>query len=303
MAPQYESAGSFSEGLAAVKQGGRWGYIDAAGKEAAAARYQSAGSFSEGLAAVRSGGKYGYIDAAGKEVAAPAYDHGMDYSQGLAAVEKDGKWGYIDKSGRVVVPLEYDLVTEFRGDTAIVRKNGQYALMNMTVGGFGDVLVSSPYAEAIDWAAEKGISKGTSGNRFSPDRKCTTAEIITFLWRAKGEPAPSGTAGGFSDVKETDYYWKAAAWAKEQGLVSGSRFNPGTPCSRGTTMMYLWKLAGSPAAQGSGFTDVPAGAEYAQAVAWAVREGITNGTSASTFSPGNTCTRGQIMTFLYRDLG
>ena len=267
-----------------------------------AAKYASAGSVSEGLAAVKSGGKYGYVDRTGKEAVAPAYGHGADFREGLAAVEKDGKWGFIDKAGKAAVPLEYDLVTEFRGDTAVVRRNGQYGMLNKTVGGFGDVLASSPYAEAIDWSVGEKITKGTNPGVFSPDRKCTTAEIITFLWRAKGEPEAGGGAGQYADVKEGAYYYKAAAWAKEQGLAAGERLDPDAPCTRGTAMTYLWKLAGSPAAQGSGFTDVAADAAYAQAVAWAVGRGVTNGMTANTFGPENICTRGQIMTFLYRDL-
>ena len=117
-----------------------------------------------------------------------------------------------------------------------------------------------------------------------------------------GEPAPAGSANPFSDVKAEDYFYKAALWAREKGLVSGGKFDPDTPCTRASTVTYLWKLAGSPAAQGGGFSDVPASASYAKAVAWAVEKGITNGTSPTTFSPGDTCTRGQIVTFLHRDL-
>ena len=302
MSATYEGASCFSSGLAAVKKGGKWGYIDKTGKTVVSPKYAYAGGFSEGLAAVSSAGKYGFIDSTGKEAVAPAYEQVSDFSQGLAAVKKGGKWGFVDKTGKVIVPLEYDLVTEFTQDTAIVRKNGQYALMNATVGGFADVLIGSPYAKAIDWAVEKKITNGTSQTTFSPDEECTTAQILTFLWRAMGEPAPAGSANPFSDVKDTDYFYKAALWAREKGLVSGSKFDPDTPCTRASTVTYLWKLAGSPAAQGAGFSDVPANAPYAQAVAWAVGKGVTNGTSPTTFSPGDTCTRGQIATFLYRDL-
>ncbi|WP_298033092.1 S-layer homology domain-containing protein [uncultured Dysosmobacter sp.] len=167
--------------------------------------------------------------------------------------------------------------------------------------GFTDVPASAYYAEAVDWAVENNITAGTSATTFSPDRTCTTAQILTFLWRAKGSPEPKA-GDSFSDISSSDYFYKAALWAKEKGLVSGDTFNGDTPCTRSATVTYLWKLAGRPAASGSAFTDVPAGADYAQAVAWAVKNGVTSGTSQTTFSPDTTCTRGQIVTFLYRDM-
>lgn len=113
----------------------------------------------------------------------------------------------------------------------------------------------------------------------------------------------AGSAAALKGVSEKEYYYKAAAWAVEKGLVNGDEFRAETACTRSATVVYLWKLAGSPAADGGGFSDVAAGAGYAQAVAWAVKRGITKGTSETTFSPESVCTRGQIMTFLYRDLG
>ncbi len=304
IALQYERAVPFADGLAAVRKGGKWGYIDKTGKTVVSPKYTYAGGFSEGLAVVANAGKYGYIDKTGKVAAAATYEQASDFSGGLAAVKKGGKWGFIDKTGKVVVPLEYDLALEFTQDTAIVRKGGQYALLNITVGGFTDVLFSSDYAQAIDWAVEKKITKGTSTKppRFSPDEKCTTAQILTFLWRAKGEPELASAANPFTGIKESDYFYKAVRWAGEKGLVSAQGFDPEAPCTRATAVTYLWKLAGSPTAQSSGFDDVPAAADYAQAVAWAVEKKVTKGTGGNKFSPNNTCTRGQIMTFLYRDL-
>lgn len=169
------------------------------------------------------------------------------------------------------------------------------------VGGFTDVSANAYYADAVLWAVENGITSGTSATTFSPNNTCTTAQILTFLWRANGSPVVSGD-NPFSDVSTGAYYYQAALWAREKGLIFGSAFNGDTPCTRAATVTYLWKLAGQPSAGASGFTDVPSSASYAQAVAWAVREGITSGTSASTFSPDNTCTRAQIVTFLYRDM-
>lgn len=165
---------------------------------------------------------------------------------------------------------------------------------------FTDVADSAYYAAPVAWAVENGITSGTTTTTFSPNATCTTAQILTFLWRAKGSPEPTSKTNTFTDIKESDYYYKAALWAKENGLVSGSTFNGSTPCTRAATVTYLWKLAGSPSAASASFTDVPATAKYSQAVAWAVSKGITSGTSATTFSPDTTCTRAQIVTFLYR---
>ena len=170
-----------------------------------------------------------------------------------------------------------------------------------TVGGFTDVRADDYFADPVLWAVDNGVTSGTSATTFSPDNTCTTAEIITFLWRASGSPAVSG-GNPFSDVPAGAYYEQAALWAHENSLVSGSTFNGGTPCTRAATVTYLWKLAGQPASEAAAFADVPAGAEYAQAVAWAVQEGVTSGTSSTTFSPDDTCTRAQIVTFLYRDM-
>lgn len=166
---------------------------------------------------------------------------------------------------------------------------------------FTDVADNAYYAAPVAWAVEKGITTGTTATTFSPNNTCTTAQILTFLWRAKGQIEPT-IANPFTDVAESAYYYKAALWAYENGMVSGTAFGGGTPCTRSATVTYLWKLAGSPEAAPSAFTDVAGGAEYAPAVAWAVEKGVTGGTTATTFSPDNTCTRGQIVTFLYRDM-
>ena len=166
-----------------------------------------------------------------------------------------------------------------------------------SASAFSDVAAGAYYADAVKWAVEKGITTGTTTTTFSPNNTCTTAQILTFLWRANGSPAPTGKNAA---VPAGQYYTDAANWALEKGLTDN--FNADTPATRAATVTYLWKLAGKPAAEAAAFTDVDAGAEYAQAVAWAVKKGITAGTSATTFAPGNTCTRGQIVTFLHRSL-
>lgn len=167
------------------------------------------------------------------------------------------------------------------------------------VAPFVDVKTNAYYAEAVEWAVKGSITSGTSDTTFSPDATCTTAQILTFLWRSQGQPAPT-IANPFTDIQESDYYYQAALWAHEKGLVSGSAFGGNAPATRAATVTYLWKLAGSPEMSLSNFSDVAATADYAQAVAWAVEQGITTGTSDTAFSPAAICTRGQIMTFLYR---
>ncbi len=164
---------------------------------------------------------------------------------------------------------------------------------------FEDVPADSWYAEPVAWAVKQGITSGTSVTppTFSPDDLCTRAQIMTFLWRAAGSPEPKNISA-FPDVNTGAYYAKAAAWAAENGMVSGSVFSPDDPCTRETAMEFMWKQAGSPRAAAAGFTDVSS-----DAVNWAVEQGVTTGTSTTQFSPDAICTRAQIMTFLYRAFG
>ena len=158
-----------------------------------------------------------------------------------------------------------------------------------------DVKTTDWFAQPVMWALENGITAGTGDGRFSPGDVCTQGQILTFLWRAKGSPEPDGAAGG------GDYYAVPLRWAEEQGLVD-SGLSAKDPCTRAGAVTYLWKLAGSPKAGAASFTDVPSGAAYAQAAGWAVEKGIAAGTGADTFDPNGSCTRGQIVTFLYRAL-
>ena len=156
-------------------------------------------------------------------------------------------------------------------------------------------------AREADWAVENGITKGTnsSGTTFSPDNTCTDNEILTFLWRAAGEPDASSP----SPFTVQSYYQDAVDWAYEQGMIDIS-YVPNAPCTRASAVNYIWQALGSelPNIAGSRFIDVPANADYTDAVFWAVENGITKGTNSSgtTFSPDKTCSRGEIITFLYR---
>ncbi len=167
---------------------------------------------------------------------------------------------------------------------------------------FTDVAPKAYYYDAVKWALDKGITSGTSATTFSPNSACTTAQILTFLWRANGSPEPA-KASAFTNVPADAYYAKAAAWAAEKGLISGTTFDGNAPCTRIETVSYLWKLAGKPGSiLPSAFMDVPKGTDEMKAVTWAVEQGITVGTGRLTFSPNDSCTRGEIVTFIYRDI-
>ena len=177
---------------------------------------------------------------------------------------------------------------------------------NTMLNYFVDVPASAYYYDAVLWAAEQGITGGTDATHFSPDGVCTRAQAVTFLWRAAGSPAPSATAMPFTDVAADSYYYNAVLWAMENGITVGTSsttFSPDLKCSRAHIMTFLWRSEKSPAAGSvNPFTDVSADAYYADAVLWAVKESVTNGTSSATFSPDADCTRAQIVTFIWRTL-
>lgn len=166
---------------------------------------------------------------------------------------------------------------------------------------FTDVLPDAYYHDAVYWAVEKKITNGTSASAFTPDRTCTQTEILTFLWRAAGEPESTAKLP-FTVNKGLEYAGSALRWACEKGMIDAG-FSQTAPCTRSGAAKFIWQAAGSPVtAVANSFTDVPAGADYAPAVAWAVEKGVTNGTGTNppTFSPDKTCTRAEIVTFLYR---
>lgn len=168
---------------------------------------------------------------------------------------------------------------------------------------FRDVAQNAYYYDAVQWAVEKGITEGTSATTFSPDASCTRAQMVTFLWRAAGSPAPKSAANPFKDVSTNDYYYSAVLWAVENGITSGTSadtFAPNATVTRGQTVTFLYRAAGSPAVSGGSFSDVAADAYYANAVAWASQHNITSGVGNGNFAPNADCTRAQIVTLLYR---
>lgn len=168
---------------------------------------------------------------------------------------------------------------------------------------FKDVLPGAYYYDAVQWAVDSSITTGVGNDLFDPNGICTRAQIITFLWRAAGCPEPETTVNPFNDVKSGDYYYKAVLWAVETGItkgISAGQFRPNDSCTRAQAVTFLFRAFGTKTNAVSAFRDVSQNAYYAPAVNWAVKDGVTNGTAPALFSPDTTCTRAQIVTFLYR---
>lgn len=195
----------------------------------------------------------------------------------------DGKFTFIMPAGKVEVKAAF---TE-----------------EVKISPFRDVPTDAYYYEAVKWTQKKGITGGIGDGLFGPNQPCTRAQIVTFLWRAAGSPEPKGTAAGMTDVAAGSYYEKAVAWAIENGITTGTadgRFAPDATCTRAQGMTFLFRASKASADGAPAFSDVAADAYYAEAVKWATDNGITNGTTSSTFSPGSGCTRAQIVMFLWR---
>ena len=203
----------------------------------------------------------------------------------LKLTEKNGKYTFTMPASKVTVAATFKA-------SAPTGKNP-----------FIDVPAGSYYEDAVVWAVEKGITSGTSAVTFDPNGICTRAQAVTFLWRAAGSPAPK-SMNSFADVPADAYYAKAVAWAVENGITSGTgggKFSPDATCTRAQIVTFLYRAAGSPAVSGgSVFSDVKAGAYYADAVTWAASKGITGGIGNGLFGSDNNCTRAQVVTFLYR---
>ena len=174
---------------------------------------------------------------------------------------------------------------------------------NSMLNFFYDVPNNAYFYEAVKWAVKNGITTGVGNNLFAPEQPCTRAQIVTFLWRAAGSPEPKGAASGMTDVVSGGYYEKAVAWAIENGITTGtttSTFSPDATCTRAQAVTFLARALKAKAASAAEFSDVPTGSYFADAVAWAAANGVTEGIGGGLFGSDNDCTRGQIVTFLYR---
>ena len=174
---------------------------------------------------------------------------------------------------------------------------------NSMLNFFYDVPNGAYFYEAVKWAVKNGITTGVGNDLFAPEQPCTRAQIVTFLWRAAGSPEPKGTAAGMTDVVSGSYYEKAVAWAIENGITTGtttSTFSPDATCTRAQAVTFLARALSAKASGKAEFSDVPADSYFADAVAWAASNGVTEGIGGGLFGSDNDCTRGQIVTFLYR---
>ena len=218
----------------------------------------------------------------------------------VAAVDQTGK---VTAKGEGTATITVTCGTKSAACTVTVSK----PLVPEVPGtSFTDVPAGAYYEEAVGWAVEKGITKGTSDSTFTPDGVCTRAQAVTFLWRAAGSPAAKAGSLPFADVKAGSYYDDAVRWAVENGVTVGTSattFSPNATCSRAQIVTFLWRAQKSPAAGSANpFDDVAGNAYYADAVQWAVQKDITKGTGATAFSPDANCIRAQIVTFLYRSM-
>ena len=174
---------------------------------------------------------------------------------------------------------------------------------NSMLNFFYDVPNGAYFYEAVKWAVENGITTGVGNDLFAPEQPCTRAQIVTFLWRAAGSPEPKGAASGMTDVVSGSYYEKAVAWAIENGITTGTTattFSPDATCTRAQAVTFLARALNAKATSAAEFSDVPTGSYFADAVAWAAANGVTEGIGGGLFGSDNDCTRGQIVTFLYR---
>lgn len=196
--------------------------------------------------------------------------------------EGNGQYTFTMPSGKVEVAAEF--------------------VKEVEVSPFADVATDAYYYDAVKWAVNKGVTNGVSETLFGPDQACTRAQIVTFLWRAAGSPEPK-SGSSFADVAADAYYAKAVAWAVENGITKGTSettFHPDETCTRAQGVTFLYRALGKLAAAQAGFTDVAADSYYADAVNWAAENGVTKGISETLFGPDGSCTRAQIVTFLYR---
>ena len=208
---------------------------------------------------------------------------------------------YIDENGN---KSAIDVTYKNGVATLVLNHFSTYVVEAVDALSFTDVSAKAYYFDAVAWAVKNKITSGQSDTLFAPDASCTRAQMVTFLWRANGSPEPTVTELPFTDVAADAYYAKAVLWAVENGITTGTSdttFDPDGVVTRAEAVTFLWRSAGNPAAEGKLFADVESTKYYAEAVRWAVANGVTKGVSDTSFAPGSACTRAQIVTFLYRN--
>ena len=218
----------------------------------------------------------------------------------------EGLGGYIANADKITgKPLKAE-AKAYVADQLAALQQELYKDEALQPSVFTDVKEGAYYVDAVNWAVNKKVTSGKTETTFAPNDSCTRAQAVTFLWRAAGSPEPTASEMTFTDVKADAYYYKAVLWAVENKITSGmsdTLFAPDATCSRSQIVTFLYRMQNSPESKAENpFTDVKADAYYANAVLWAVENGVTTGASATTFDPAGDCTRGQIVTFLYRCL-
>lgn len=205
-----------------------------------------------------------------------------------------------------ILPGNYTVSAVAKNSVESASASCTFTVIEPAENTFIDISEKAYYANAVKWASENEITNGTGKYTFSPDDVCTRAQAATFLWRASGSPMPQNTIVSFDDVAPDKYYFEAVQWAFEQGITDGTSaisFSPNAECTRAHIVTFIYRMHNARSeSTGTPFVDVSENAYYADAVSWAVSEGITNGSSHTAFSPNDGCTRAQIVTFLYRDI-
>jgi len=219
----------------------------------------------------------------------------------------NGAWQYSTTFTGLQAGKTYTFYQRYAAtDTTLAGKvsKGLKVTTNSNTLVFTDVKKNDYFYDAVAWAVELGVTTGTSPKTFGPNESCTRAQAVTFLWRAAGQPTAKNAKNPFADVKKSDYYYKAVLWAAENGVTSGTsatKFSPNDTCTRGQIVTFLWRAqSGKKVSAKNPFKDVKKSDFYYNAVLWAVKNGVTTGTSPTTFGPSENCTRGQIVTFLNR---
>ena len=236
--------------------------------------------------------------------------YGYTASKSSTNVSEGKRFTYVYESPRLLIPKDGTIVSEQNVD-AESNKPVTVALENVTSvtaavqNPFTDVKAEDYFYAPVLWAVKNDVTKGKSAALFAPGDSCTRAQMVTFLWRAMGKPAPKTAENPFTDLKQGEYYYDAVLWAVETGITVGTSpttFSPDKTVTRGQAVTFIYRLVGAKGDAENPFTDLVEGSYYYDAVLWAVASDVTNGTSPTTFSPENPCTRGQIVTFLYRAL-
>ncbi len=304
---KYEAASSFSEGLAMVQKDGKQGYINKKGEVVIPLIYKSALNFSNGLAVVTNfDSETFYIDKEGRDAFPDKHcSEAYDFSEGFGRIVVEGSDGkkqmsYIDSDGNLLGDSVFfkDADAFVEGMARVMNGDGKWGFIKLNPGksGFADVQDYAYYADAVKWAVDTDVTKGTSDAEFSPYAELTRAQAVTFLWRAMGSPSPTTVINPFKDVKLGSYYYDAVLWAMENGITNGlspTIFGVDGTVTRGQIITFLWRTEGKPDDEG--------GEWYESAEKWASSKNLLSGTSKA-YSTNGICSRADVVFYIWRAL-